>query len=161
MIYPATSDVYAFMGDCAQFYCVYQHHSYLTETSMEPVIVYIGTCKLVDVFMFPDARRNSEWLRLINAKSNLRIVITHIGDKNDCYNQHVNSVSHYRPHCNMRGHIASHTQKIRCIETGEIFNTQTEIVKTHNVSTSAVSNHLAKRPGHNTVKGKTYEFINP
>lgn len=48
---------------------------------------------------------------------------------------------------------------IICNETGEKFNTATEVCAAHNLSYSAVINHLKGKKSFNSVKGKTYKRV--
>ena len=50
--------------------------------------------------------------------------------------------------------------KIRCIETGQIFNTGQEVAKIFGTSPSNLSNHLHGKPGFKSVKGFRFEFYN-
>jgi len=53
-----------------------------------------------------------------------------------------------------RGHV-------QCMDTGEIFTTQYEAAQHHGIDPGALGRHLAGRPYHNTVKGRTYRFVQP
>jgi len=45
---------------------------------------------------------------------------------------------------------------IQCVETGETWNSAADCVRDHECNQSALSNHLAGRPGFKTVKGRKY-----
>lgn len=50
-------------------------------------------------------------------------------------------------------------KRIKCNETGEIFETANAAARAHDLSYSALHNHINGKVGHRTVKGKTYSRI--
>lgn len=48
---------------------------------------------------------------------------------------------------------------VLCNETGERWKTLKEAAQAHNLAESALSNHLNGKPGHKTVKGRTYRRV--
>lgn len=62
------------------------------------------------------------------------------------------------PPWNMRYRLYNDNKFIRCIETGEIFRNAREIVKTYGVCQSALSCHLAQKPGYKSVKGMRFVY---
>ena len=52
-----------------------------------------------------------------------------------------------------------HHIKVKCNETGDIYETLTEAAKTMGVGKSNLSKHLRRMPGHKSVGGHTYSFV--
>lgn len=52
-----------------------------------------------------------------------------------------------------------HTTTIRDVETGETFSSAKACAEQRGISISNLSNHLNRKPGFKTVKGKIYEKI--
>lgn len=48
---------------------------------------------------------------------------------------------------------------IKCVTTGETFQSAIEVVRAHGVTQSALSNHLNNKPGFNSVKGRVYKKV--
>lgn len=51
------------------------------------------------------------------------------------------------------------TTSIKCVTTGEVFQSAIEVVRAHGVTQSALSNHLNNKPGFNSVKKRVYKKI--
>lgn len=51
------------------------------------------------------------------------------------------------------------TLSVKCIETGEVFKTQYEAAKAHRINQSNLSKVLQNKPGHRTVQGKRYIYV--
>lgn len=146
-------DIYTTADQLPMLYCVYIH-SDATER-----VVYVGMCKLSEVYNATDARANSEWFKTIGKETfNIRIAAVSPNPA-DCINKRFHLIQQYQPHCNIRGlDLAGNTgaQAIVCNETGERFPSITAAAMAHNASQSAISNHLAKRRHYDRVKGRTY-----
>lgn len=50
-------------------------------------------------------------------------------------------------------------KRIKCNETGEIFESANAAAKAHDLTYSALHNHIKGKVGHRTVKGKTYSRV--
>jgi len=48
---------------------------------------------------------------------------------------------------------------VLCNQTGEIFSNAFTAANHHNLTYSALHNHLKRKRGHKTVKGRTYNYI--
>lgn len=138
-------------------WCVYRH-IVPSNDGTPPSIIYIGCCKLTKLYDMTDARRNSEWRKLMTLDRALIVEIIAIGNKRECY-QHrgrVIATSNPRPHCNVRGFDTTGAAvKIHC-SNGAVYATQTEAATALQLSQSAISRHLAGDPGVATVKGYTF-----
>jgi len=149
---PQQSFIVAHMRDFGRLYCVYEHHD------ADDNLLYIGVCKLIEVFSFPDARQNSEWIKRFPADSVVIIKITMTSpDINVCNNARHRQMLSLRPICNVLGFsYVGMKLKIICNETGEEFESVSEAARAHNLTQSHLSNHLNQKAGHRSVKGRTY-----
>lgn len=136
-------------------WCVYEHYYGENDT-----LIYIGLCRLIDVFSAPDARNNSEWVKLVNDTYALTLRIIATGTRANCFAYHGHHMTtRGRPVCNARGVHAGARNVIECIETGARFNTQEEASRGMGVSQSAISQHLQGKPNFARVKGYTFRRV--
>lgn len=150
---PQQSFIVAFPHELGKLWCVYHHHD------ADDKIAYIGVCKLIEVFSCPDARQNSEWIKRFGGGKEaliIKIALTSV-DEVQCNNARFRHVKELNPVCNMIG-FSYFGAKVRiiCNETGEEFESVSEAARVHNLTQSALSSHLNQKPGHRSVKGKTY-----
>ncbi len=134
-------------------YCVYEIQN------GDSVLLFIGVCRLIDVYGMPDARRNSEFVKHITPGTNIGIKITHVGTRPECSNMRgsVLMTTIPRPIMNLLGHdTTGQTREITCNETGVTYANQTECARILAISQGALSNHLAGKPSFNAVKGMTF-----
>lgn len=128
---------------------------YLNKT-MDGVVQYIGVTKLIDLFRLEDARCNSKWLNYFEGGIEIEVVAT-TDNMNEAYQEQRRLVSQYNPICNREGYyVPVNKQGVFCNETGEQFDSAMLCAKAHNLTYSALVNHLNRKPGHKTVKGRTY-----
>lgn len=149
---PQQSFVVAKTHEIGRLWCLYHHHD------VDDVLSYIGVCKLIELFQCPDARQNSEWIRRFgdNEAVVIKLQMTST-DEILCNNARFRQVQELKPICNMIGYSYHGAKmKITCIETGETFASISECARVHCLTQSALSNHLNNKPGHKSVKGKTY-----
>lgn len=126
------------------------------------VVQYVGLCDFNEMWKYPDAMQNSEWLiKFTSSMSVLHTEITFMTDEiKEAHQQRRDLVAKYRPHCNVKGiYVSKQKQPIICNETLERFDTASDVVKAHQISPSALSNHLNGKIGFKTVKGRTYSRI--
>jgi hypothetical protein len=139
-----------------KLWCVYQH---IINSPSGNMPVYVGICRLHDVFEFPDARRNSSWLEIIG-RSGLAFEIKIIATsehKFECFRHANDLVRSSQPYCNVNGmQIGNSKTSVTCNETGETFATASRCAAAEGISASALSKHLNGQAGWATVKGKTY-----
>lgn len=137
-------------------WCVYEHWLF-NDTHQCDVLVYMGLCKLSQVFGMPDAHRNSEWGKLVTPATVLTIKITATGTHVECANQRGRNLLALtaRPHCNQLGFDMTGTSaRIVCNETGQEFSTQAECAEAQGISQGNLSLHLAGKL--RKVGGLTY-----
>lgn len=149
---PQAATVVAAVNDFGRHYCVYEHYN------AEDVLMFVGVSKIVEAFMFQDARQNSEWVKIFTADTPLimKIVLT-TPDLHIASNYRHRIITTQRPHCNAYGFsMLGIRAEIICDQTNERFATITEAARAHGISASALSNHLNNKVGHKSVKGKTY-----
>lgn len=135
-------------------FCTYEHW---VATPDGQTLIYVGCCRLRDVYLCPDARRNPQWQTLITEAIpvELRIIAT-ADHQYECMKLASELVGRHRPYCNM--YAAAHAGKaiVTCVTTGKSYPTSAEAAINEGVSTSALSNHLNGRPGYKSVKGKMF-----
>ena len=149
---PAQSFVVAKTRDFSKLWCVYHHHD------ANDTLVYIGVCKLTELFSLPDARQNSEWVKRFGDDEPVIIKLQMVcEDVVFCNNTRFRQVQELKPVCNMIG-FSYGLQRVRivCDQTGETFDSISEAARAHNLTQSALSNHVNRKRGHNSVKGRTY-----
>ena len=133
-----------------QFVC-YSH-------TMNDQPLYVGACLMSELTSAPDARRNSEWARIVTEASTIIVRVVSVHDNFPA--AQAAALGHAlitRAHCNIHGHnIGSKRDVIVCVETGEQFATAAEAARAHGISASNLSNHLSGKPGFRAVKGRTY-----
>lgn len=75
---------------------------------------------------------------------------------------HDNNMLHLKPQLDLRLKelsTQSSKRKIRCIETGEEFESIASASRKKGLSNPQLSNHLKRTKGFKTVKGHTYEYM--
>lgn len=137
-------------------WCVYELYDGNTA-----VVVYIGVCKLSNLFSIPDARSNVLFDETFDEAQSLLIRLL-----KQCQTK-VEAQRHVIQFINERGtplmncatfqHV---NQRIRCVTTGETFKSAKEACDAHDLVPSQLSNHLSKKPSYRTCKGKIYKRIN-
>lgn len=119
--------------------------------------VFVGHCKLTQMFAFPDARRDMG--------SNFPdAFIFRVTD--DCPDRSTAARAHgVRVRENgiikelARQRLSVASSVIECVETGEKWPSVVEAARAHGLGAGNLSNHLRGSAGFNTVKGKTYRRI--
>lgn len=149
----------ATVGEITNSFCVYSHMD-----GSDGQIKFVGFCALTEVLTFADARCNSRWPDIF-LRPDARIIVqveslhgTEM-EANKAHHEFMSSLPS-KPICNLKGYwVAPHRQDVICNETGERWKTVKEAAKAHNLSESALSNHLNGKTGHKTVKGRTYRRV--
>lgn len=127
----------------------------------ENKLIFIGHCKITQVFSIPDLRAINDYKKYFDDDETYALeVLTY--EENSAYAQKTLAATikelGWTPL--MKAALNKNRRSpIRCITTGEIFNTINEAAFAHGCAASALSNHLRNRPGFVSVKGKHYERI--
>lgn len=156
MLIPCNINVIVGARDVYDTYAVYIHRD------ADKTIQYIGCCKLHLLFESPDARGNAQWLQMFgNSRAPMEIEVVSLSNNiKEAYSEQRRLILLYDPICNRRGFWRDvRHMRIRCVETGEVFDTIVQLSAAHSVTASAISNHLRMKRGFNTVGGRTYERI--
>lgn len=148
--------IYTTPDQAQALFCCYAH------SDADGVVQYIGHCKLMEVYAFPDARRNSQWPIVFAGKVLVINILAVSPVELETLNYRYNAIQAQRPHCNVNGferQSLTAAVAIECIETGERFPTITAAAIAHGVSQSQLSNHLAGRKYFHRVQGRTYRRV--
>lgn len=136
--------------------CVYSH-------ALAGQVIYIGICTVRDAYSAPDARNNTEWVKMTANHEPITVNVLFASENaNDCINYRYKLFKDQTmPICNAKGqYFAGVKLHVRCIETGEIFESQAHCARTLGLNKSQLCNHLNRLPGFKTVKGRTFEKCN-
>ena len=124
------------------------------------VVRFVGVTELADLFYMPDARNNSLWHEYFGKPGDAIEIeaVTIATSAKDAQMEQRRLIGQYQPICNLRGFYVDVSQQgVLCIETGETFESAAECARMHGLTYSALVAHLNRKPGHKTVKGKTYQ----
>lgn len=146
------------LGQLRKAWCVYEHYMQ-TNPELPPERIYIGACLLRDVWAAPDARRNTEWLRIVNDDTQLLTVLTGIGTITEALNHRAAAImSGAMPRCNQVGRDISNSRvRIMC-SNGQSYPTQAEAAAQLGVAQSSISKLLRGAPGFKSVNGYTFWY---
>jgi hypothetical protein len=118
-------------------WCVYEHWYGEPEQ-----LIYVGICRLVDVFHAPDARTNSEWHKTVQMRHTLHVRIIATGERVECYRYYGRYLDANKPPCNRLGRHVGAGMEIMCVQTGERFATQSDAARALGVSQASISQNL-------------------
>lgn len=127
--------------------------------NVDDITVYIGMCRLADIFNPQDVRNNAEWYKLTAGKTVRVIPIYQTDDYAACKVQWVKWVHQYRPRGNLFSQMARRRARVQCVETGAEYDTATEAAHKNGISQSAMSNHLNGRFGYDKIHGMTFRRV--
>jgi hypothetical protein len=122
-------------------------------------VTYIGLCKLSTFFNLPDLKKLN--IDTIGPDDAFAVKVLHICDnKKEAMRLQINTVREAGiPLLNKYGHYKKRKAMIECIETGERWSTINETARAMCIDPGALSRHLRALPGHVTVHGRTYRFV--
>lgn len=155
MIIPCRINVIAVTNNIRLMYAVYMCKD------ISNVVQYVGIAPLSDLLTLEDAFCNSEFTEIFGQPNTpIELICEHITeDEKEAREQQRILITMHNPHCNRKGYyIHTKNQYVKCNETGETFRNTVEATKHHGVTYSALYNHLKRKPGHKTVKGRTYSY---
>jgi len=141
-------------------WCVYEHMVDSGDPLKPPQIIYIGACKLAEVFDMRDAQNNSDWTEIMVVDRPLIInIVATTPDAREAVRYAVDHIARQpqTPRCNLHGYnLHGQQRRLRCSNGTEYAN-QSEAARLLNVSQGAISRHLK---GHlSTVKGYTFTYV--
>lgn len=150
------------MADFTTFdkqWCVYEHH--LHEPGEETLkVIYVGACKLANVYALADAMRNTHWATLKHTRpgSFLYVKVIMTGERVECMNASVKHIlSHNpRPVCNQYGRDTSGWIRPILCSNGQEYATQQEAALALGLNQGQISQHLAGNV--KSVKGFTFAY---
>jgi len=132
------------------YWCVYKlyHHE-------SAKLLYIGHCELARLFYLPgvDLPKNEPFI------IEVRNLYMNKGMAKKAVIEEINING--TPPINQKMPPRRQNGPIECIDTGQKFANMSDCIKTHGLTQSALSNHLNGKPGHKTVKGRTYRRTAP
>lgn len=136
-------------------WCVFEHH-------LPPQILYVGACKLIDVFKMREARDNSEWAKIYANGGGVQLAITMITDnRNEAFRVAMERVRSLdpMPRCNMHGYNMHRTARTLICSNGQTYKSQSDAAQALGISQSNISKHLAGDLTH--VNGHTFAYAVP
>lgn len=133
-------------------WCVYSH-------VVDNQLIWIGLCRYSDLLSAPDVRKNIEWQKRVKGKNVMLTLFAEYDDLQQAQHDWSRAVSDNRPICNFVNSTSNKHQKIMCIETGVVYQSQTEVARIHGVTNGAISNHLNGHGTQKTVKGLTFKRL--
>lgn len=141
-------------------WCVYEHYIRSNDPTgaQPPTLIYIGACRLRDVFKLTDAGRNSEWRKIVTPETPLMISIVETGGRIEMQRSVGNRCRQLPsfPRCNLFGHDAFGIQKAIVCSNGKTYASQIEAARSLNLDQGAISKHM--RGELRTVKGFTFAY---
>jgi len=157
MLIPCNIDVVTRPIDTQWLYAIYMH------MNADDVVHYVGMTLLSKLFTFEDAACNSEWAKRFHPSEALIVKVTHLTtDEREAVIEQRRLIAHHQPHCNIRGYyMAAKYHHVECIETGERWRSAADAARSHGLTYSALHAHLKGKPGHKTVKDRTYRYTPP
>jgi hypothetical protein len=139
-------------------WCVYEH--WITVTAGEPPeLIYVGACRLSEVFDMRQAKNNSDWTAImaVDREIMLTIIMT-TPDQREAMNA---SIRHTKtrptmPRCNLHGfNMFGQSRRLLC-SNGEQYENQTIAARTLGLNQGAISRHLKGEL--QSVKGYTFTY---
>ncbi len=115
--------------------------------------VYVGHCRLSQVFGMPDARLRPDFDGTRPVILRVDIITPHRTAAQIAAQGIINKMG--TPPINRRQPFT----RIKCVDTGEIWKSANACAAAHELAQPALSNHLNNMPGYRSVKGRQYERV--
>lgn len=157
VIQPKNSMVVDVHGTNA-LWCSYEHWAVLTpgEKSM---CIYIGCCKLTDLFRMKDPRTNSYWTKLFKNGGSVEVrVLATSESQSDMVKHSIRTLRGYHPKpvCNIHGiSMRSSHRKLLC-SNGQTYKNQQDAAIALGIQQTSISRHLQGKVG--SVQGYTFAY---
>lgn len=128
--------------------------------SIGGVVHYAGYCRLTELFRAPDAHRNVVWRAVVMPSNEVEVMVT-----NTFYGEHAMRkamdaarafAKQFNPVCNINAQIVPSKQVIKCVETGQVFQTAAEVCKLYGMHASNFSVYLNRAEPGAKIKGLTF-----
>lgn len=142
----------------ASLWAAYEHQAQF-EAGKPPEVVFVGVCRLTDVYRMIEGQRNSEWLRIFGRGGAVLVRIiataTERGEAMRHAQAHAKSFPTL-PRCNLHGvNLKGVARRVIC-SNGKTYDSQKHAADALGVSASAISRHI--RGELNTVGGYTFAY---
>ena len=122
---------------------------------------FIGVCRLIDLYDFSNAYRNSHWRQTVKEDTPLTVSILASTDSEiDAHKALRHAYNEMRPPANVSGYQLSRQTVITCLtgeNAGMTYESATEAAKKNGISAGALSNHLNGRSGYANIRGMTFK----
>jgi len=125
------------------------------------VVQFLGVTQFKSLMSIPDARKHPMFLKIFGASEEITGQVQQVAQtKQECI-VWVNRYLEQNPRPFMMQYRTSRSGRVavKCLETGEAFESITECADAHGLSQSALSNHLNGNSSYLTVGGRTYEHL--
>lgn len=145
------------IGHKKEPYYVYEH--YFVFKAGGEQLAYLGICLHSELFEYPDAKRNSEWVKAFTKGEHLRIQVLHVAktiEEAEAVATYHRAIKGY--YCNREGRLVNSTGCVSC-SNGETYPSANAAAKSLRISQPALSRHLRGKPGHRSIKGLTFTFV--
>lgn len=127
-------------------WCIFEHLAVMTEGE-PPQVIFIGVCKLVEVYKMAPARTNSEWFRIFEKGGQVLVqIIGTTTDKTEAFRFAQERIRETmpRPICNVNGrNLKSQRASIQCVQNGRYYNSQLEAAHDLGIYASSISRQLS------------------
>lgn len=122
---------------------------------------YIGVCRLVDLYNFDNAYRNTLWRQTVKEDTLVTVsVLASTDSEIDAHNALRRMYDEARPPANVSGYQLSRQTVVTCIAGDNINKTYasaTEAALQNGISAGALSNHLNGRRGYDNIRGMKFK----
>jgi hypothetical protein len=137
-------------------YCVVVHYVY--DDDLKPHCIWIANESLQDALRTDKVMNNTACTQAIqNCKGRMRIEIVNTFSRRIDARKHAfELMARMRP-VSHKGRIRM--RPVRCIDTGDIYNSAAAAAAANNISNSAMSNHLNGRKNYIRIHGMKFEWI--
>ena len=138
----------------------HKKHAYVVKNSLTQEIIFTGVDTLKKIVTLDKINSLPEF----DSAPDYEIIVLGAFDQEG----HARNAIHYHygsicPQLNISVGQAGkyiHSRLIYCNETGQCFFTQQEAALYFNISQSNLSKHLKGYPGHKSIKGRTFKWLN-
>lgn len=122
---------------------------------------FIGQCRFTELLQLSAARSNILFEKVFPPHSDIIIRPMHyFGAKHDAHNYIWRWLRENPCPFMMRNGLRTTRQRpVRCVDTGDVFMSLSEAASAYDVTLTFMSNHMLRKPGSDTVRGKRFEWV--